>query len=164
MPSKARPKVNPTPTYVQMGVSRRGLRAFSGAVRPGAGSGRLRVSARASKPGRVFACGSLGSISGTMIGAAGAAACVGGGPDPAAGGITAGPGTSTLRAPVFRSTLPVSVRAESPSDVGAGAPGSAARVSGVRRSARNPSGASGAGTPKIVLVALDRCAANGDGV
>ncbi|HMC93849.1 MAG TPA: hypothetical protein VKO16_03660, partial [Polyangia bacterium] len=28
----------------------------------------------------------------------------------------------------------------------------------------NPSGAFGAGTPKIVLVALDRCAASGEGV
>src|SRR3954468_4796744 len=119
-------------------------------------SGRLRTAPRGSNPGVVVGCRSLGSALGAAIGAAaargGAAAGLVG-----AGATTAGVGTSTLRAPVLRSTLAVSVRAESASAETAGAPGCE------RCAGKYPSGARGAGTPKMVLVALSREAVIGAG-
>src|SRR5215831_12840506 len=124
--------------YVQTGVCGAGRRTFSAGA--GTGSGFLRAP-RESNPGCVVGCGSLGSDAGAATGAAGARGA-------APGGAMAGAGTSTLRAPVLRSTLAVSARPESASAVAAGAPGCEARWKAT------PSGPRGAGTPKIVLVAL----------
>ncbi|HZL17686.1 MAG TPA: hypothetical protein VFG23_08070, partial [Polyangia bacterium] len=61
--------------------------------------------------------------------------------------------------------MAVSVRPESPSGEDAGDAGSTGRELGVKRPDTKPSGAFGAGTPKMVLVALPRAAAaTGDGV
>src|SRR5579871_1147539 len=119
-----------------MGVCLGALRGFSGAAGAGAaGSARLRFT---SKPGSVVGCGSLGSTAGAATGAAAGRAVVVAG----VAAAIAGAGTSTLRAPVLRSTLAVSVRAESASADTAGAAGSEGRAC---EPTTNPSGAFGAG-------------------
>src|SRR5450631_3674873 len=126
MPRRTRPNAKPTPTYVQICVCP--LDCFSAAGAPAPDSGRLRTAPRESKPGVVLGCGSLASAVGAAIGAA--AARGGAAPVVVVGATTAGAGTSTLRAPVLRSTLAVSVRPESASAPTAGAPGCEARCPG----------------------------------
>src|SRR5579872_4760263 len=154
MPRSMSPNVKPTPMYVQIGAGRPA--ALAGAD-PAAGARvglvlslfSLRSStffgaAPASKPNWVVRPGSF-SLARAGAGAGAEAATI------------SGAGTATLRAPVLpmRSVRPVSASVAgstgTASTRGAGAGSGAAGVV-------KPSGNDGAGTPKIVFVALPRIA------